>query len=87
MRFSLRSILIVLTLVALDLGAWQVSRGWGLLANFLLLGAFLVWLIGPSKLAKLEGAIATERKLRLVGRRVINETMLIHHGGAEDTEK
>ena len=65
--------LLLVSLAALDLGAWQISRGWGLLANYVLLGVFVVWLVGPRRFSSLEPSVATERKLELVGKRADSE--------------
>ena len=54
MRFSLQTILILFSLAAVNFGAWQVSRGWGVLADLVTLSTLIVWAIGPTRLARME---------------------------------
>jgi hypothetical protein len=69
MRFSLRSMLVAITLAAVGLAAWKLRPLWDGAVSCLLVGAMLVWAIGVRRLQKLEGPVATERWLRGHGKR------------------
>jgi len=69
MRYSLRSMLIAITLAAVGLTAWKISHVWDGIVSCLLVGAALVWAIGLKRMQRLEGPVATERWLRIHGNR------------------
>ena len=69
MRFSLRSMLIAITLAAVCLAAWKLTPLWDGVVSCVLIGAVLVWAIGVRRLQRLEGPVATERWLRMHGKR------------------
>ncbi len=70
MRFSLLTLLILLTLAAVDFTAWGVSALWGKGVTCILAAVLLVWAVGPRRMGgKLEPPVATERWLRKFGRR------------------
>jgi hypothetical protein len=47
MRFSLRTLLFLLTLAAVDLAAWGVNASWGGGATCIVAAVLLVWALGP----------------------------------------
>lgn len=69
MRFSLRTLLILLTLAAIDLAVWQINVTWGYEFTCVLVAVLVVWAIGPRRMKTLEPPVATERWLRRFGKR------------------
>jgi hypothetical protein len=70
MRFSLRTLLFLLTLAAVDLAAWGVGATWGGEVTCVVAAVLLVWAVGPRWMGKeFEPPVATERWLRKFGRR------------------
>lgn len=63
MRFSLRTLLILLTLAAVGLAAWQMGTRWGEGVTCVLAAVLFVWAVGPRRLGKLEAPVATARWL------------------------
>ena len=54
MRYSLRTMLTLVLLAAVVLGAWQVSAGRGVFATLVAVSLCLAWVIGPRRLARME---------------------------------
>lgn len=69
MKFSLRTLLVLLSLAAIDLAAWGVSDGWGYGTTCVVAAVLIVWLMGPQRMRRLEPPVATERWLRSFGKR------------------
>ena len=69
MRFSLRSLLVATTLLAINMATWEYDKDWGRFVSYMTAGSFLVALIGVRRLSHLESVVPTERKLRLHGKR------------------
>jgi hypothetical protein len=68
MRYSLRTLLILLTLAAVDLAAWGVGTDWGEAVTCVLAAVLVVWAIGPRRMGRhLEPPVATERWLQRHG--------------------
>jgi len=65
MRFSLRTLLFLLTLTAVDLAAWGVKASYGGGVTCIVVAVLLVWAVGPLWMGKAwEPPVATERWLR-----------------------
>lgn len=53
MRFSLRTLLLLIMLTAVSLGAWRIGDTTGMITTAVSITVAIVWAIGPKRLARL----------------------------------